>query len=121
MAAEENGPGLIPRLDADFRCAMALHRSGVLDDRRLPEVATSLLTRGDERPRLVDLASLDMTPFFSIDAAELFEEIVERCGEPTMSDTEALIVTLGILARLHLNGEIPVERMLPRLGSSPKV
>ena len=61
---------------------------------------------------IVKLAGLDLQPFFSIDAAELFDEALQHLPIEAPSREEQLRLALGAVSRLHLDGHLQTRQML---------
>ena len=92
-------------IGANLACAIALHRTGLLEGTRLPSLATWLLSNGLESESIVKLASLDLQPFFSIDAQELFDDVIIEL-RPDEPREDILVTSIGCVCRLILNGDL---------------
>lgn len=93
-------------------CLRATKSAGILDARRLPRLATWLLEHGLDMPSIVDLAGLDLAPFFSIDASEMFDRVVEELGMEASDLANELRIALAMAGQAHLEGHVSAERLL---------
>lgn len=97
-------------LEANLTCVAALYRAGLVEGIRLPTVATWFLSHDVETESMLKLASLDLQPFHSIDAQELFDSALRELNEEETK--EALEISVASLCRLFLEGALGVPTLL---------
>ena len=96
----------------NLRCLGALHAAGLLDSRRIPQIATWLLARGLETPEIVTLAGMDLAPFLPIDASELFDLTLVSLSVLPFERADEVRVALGAAAAVHLDGGLGPENLM---------
>lgn len=94
------------------RCLGAIHAAGLLDSQRIPPLATWFLSHGLETPLIAELAGMDLQPFSSMDASELFDEALLALSILPLERADEVRVVLGAASSIHLDGGLGTENLM---------
>jgi hypothetical protein len=108
MAVAEPRDDLINNL----RCLAAIHAVGLLDSRRIPPLATWLLSHGLDARLIVELAGMDLEPFLAIDASELFDEALFALSVLPFERRDEVRIALAAASAVHLDQRLNAENMM---------